>query len=48
MFGKTNAFVPVILVAFFTDLNGISWGIVIIAVVPIEQLSTILKPISFG
>lgn len=38
MFGMINAFVPVVFAAFFTDLNEINWGIVIIAIFLIAEI----------
>lgn len=42
MFGMINAFVPVVFAAFFTDLNEINWGIVIIAVFLIAVTSVLI------
>lgn len=42
LFGTVNAFVPVIFAAFFVDLSGINWGIVIIAVLLIAITATLL------
>lgn len=42
MFGMINAFVPVVFAAFFTDLNEINWGIVIIAVFLIAVTSALI------
>jgi ABC-2 type transport system permease protein len=42
LFGLFNAFVPVIFAAFFVDLAGISWGVVLLAVFLIAVTSTLL------
>jgi ABC-2 type transport system permease protein len=42
LFGIFNAFVPVVFAAFFIDLSGISWGIVIVAVISIAVTSALL------
>lgn len=42
LFGIANAFVPVAMAAFFTDLSGIAWGMFTCAVVLIAVVSTFL------
>jgi len=42
IFGLVNAFVPVVFAAFFTDLSGINWPIVIIAVILIAITSALI------
>ena len=42
LFGVANAFVPVIMAAFFTDLSRIAWGVFIPAVFMIAVASTFL------
>jgi len=42
LFGIANAFVPVVLAAFFSDLSGIAWGTFLPAVVLIAVASTFL------
>jgi len=42
LFGIFNAFVPVILAAFFVDLVGINWGAVLLSVFLIAVTSTLL------
>lgn len=42
LFGLFNAFVPVVFAAFFTDLAGINWGAVLVAVFLIAVTSTLL------
>jgi len=42
LFGIFNAFVPVVFAAFFIDLSGISWRIVIVAVIFIAVTSALL------
>jgi ABC-2 type transport system permease protein len=42
LFGIANAFVPVLIAAFFADLSGVAWGAVIPAVVLIAIASTFL------
>lgn len=42
VFGIVNAFVPVVIAAFMTDLSGINWTITILAVVLIAFASTLL------
>ncbi len=42
LFGVVNAFVPVAFAAFFTDLSGINWGLVFIAVLLIAVTSALL------
>ncbi|MGI6567364.1 MAG: ABC transporter permease [Limnochordia bacterium] len=42
LFGIFNAFVPVVLAAFFVDLAGINWGAVLLAVFLIAVTSTLL------
>ena len=42
IFGILNAFVPVIFASFFTDLSGINWLLVFIAVLLIAVTSTLL------
>ena len=42
LFGVINAFVPVAFAAFFTDLSGINWGLVFIAVLLIAVTSALL------
>ncbi|NLW25618.1 MAG: ABC transporter permease [Clostridia bacterium] len=53
LFGMLNAFIPVFLAAYFIDLTGINWYVVLTMLflcglfIPIEKLPTVLKPISF-
>lgn len=42
IFGMINAFVPVVFAAFFADLSGVNWGIVIIAVFLIAVTSALI------
>jgi ABC-2 type transport system permease protein len=42
LFGVANAFVPVVLAAFLTDLSGVAWGTLVPAVVLIAVSSTFL------
>ena len=42
LFGVANAFVPVILAAFLTDLSGVNWAALVPAVVLIAVSSTFL------
>jgi len=42
LFGVANAFVPIILAAFFADLSGVSWSVAIPAIVLIAVTSTFL------
>ena len=42
VFGVANAFVPVIMAAFLTDLSGVSWGVFVPAVVMIAVASTFM------
>lgn len=42
LFGLFNAFVPVIFAAFFVDLAGINWGVVLLVVFLIAVTSTLL------
>jgi len=42
LFGILNAFVPAVFAAFFTDLSGIHWGAVLLAVSLIAVTSTLL------
>jgi len=42
LFGIANAFVPVVLAAFFSDLSGIAWGTFLPAVILISVASTFL------
>jgi ABC-2 type transport system permease protein len=42
LFGIANAFVPIIIAAFLTDLSGISWLLVIPAIILIGIVSTFL------
>ena len=42
LFGVVNAFVPVVIAAFLTDLSGITWGLVIPAIILIGIVSTFL------
>ena len=42
VFGVVNAFVPAIFAAFITDLSGINWFIVIIAVILIASTSALI------
>jgi len=42
LFGAANAFVPIILAVFLTDLSGVAWMIVIPAVIMIAIASTFL------
>lgn len=42
LFGLVNAFVPVVFAAFLTDISGISWGLLLAAVVLIAITSTFL------
>jgi ABC-2 type transport system permease protein len=40
IFGVANAFVPVIIAAFLTDLSGIAWGLMVPAILLIAFVST--------
>ena len=42
IFGVVNAFVPVVMAAFLSDLSGVAWGIFVPAVVMIAVASTFL------
>jgi ABC-2 type transport system permease protein len=42
LFGVVNAFVPVVIAAFLTDLSGIAWSLVIPAIILIGVVSTFL------
>lgn len=42
LFGVANAFVPVIMAAFFVDLSGVAWGVFLTAVFMIAMASTFL------
>jgi ABC-2 type transport system permease protein len=42
LFGIANAFVPVVLAAFFTDLSAVAWSLVVPAVVLLAVSSTFL------
>jgi ABC-2 type transport system permease protein len=42
LFGVANAFVPVVMAAFLTDLSGVAWGTLVPAVVLIAVSSTFL------
>lgn len=42
LFGVVNAFVPVLMAAFVTDLSGVDWGVLVPAVVLIAVSSTFL------
>ena len=42
LFGMANAFVPVVIAAFLTDLSGIAWSLVIPAIILIGVVSTFL------
>jgi len=42
LFGIFNAAVPVIIAAFFTDLSGVNWGVVILSVFLIAMTSTLI------
>jgi len=42
LFGIVNAFIPVIIAAFLTDLSGITWSLVIPAIILIGVVSTFL------
>lgn len=42
LFGIVNAFVPVVIAAFLTDLSGIAWTLVIPAIILIGVVSTFL------
>ena len=42
LFGIFNAIVPIIFAAFFTDLSGVNWGMVFVAVLLIAITSTLL------
>ncbi|MFC2014003.1 ABC transporter permease [Chloroflexota bacterium] len=42
VFGVVNAFVPIIIAAFLTDLSGIAWSLVIPAIILIGIVSTFL------
>jgi ABC-2 type transport system permease protein len=42
LFGVANAFVPVIMAAFFVDLSGVAWGVFVPAVFMIAVASTFL------
>ena len=42
LFGVVNAFIPVIIAAFLTDLTGVGWSLVIPAIILIGVVSTFL------
>jgi len=42
LFGMANAFVPVVLAAFFVDLSGVAWGVLALAVALLAVSSTFL------
>jgi ABC-2 type transport system permease protein len=42
LFGIVNAFVPIVIAAFLTDLSGIAWALVIPAIILIGIVSTFL------
>ncbi|MDI9370573.1 MAG: ABC transporter permease [Synergistaceae bacterium] len=42
LFGMFNSIVPIVFVAFLTDLSGINWGMVFVAVLLIAITSTLL------
>ncbi len=42
LFGVLNAFVPILLASFITDLSGINWGILLPVIVLIAMTSTFL------
>ena len=42
LFGVVNAFVPIVIAAFLTDLSGIAWSLVIPAIILIGIVSTFL------
>jgi ABC-2 type transport system permease protein len=42
LFGVVNAFVPVVIAAFLIDLTGITWGLIIPAIILIGVVSTFL------
>lgn len=42
LFGIFNAFVPVVIAAFFVNLTGVNWGVVLLAVSLIAVTSTLL------
>ena len=42
LFGIFNAFVPVVIAAFFVNLTGVNWGVVLLAVCLIAVTSTLL------
>lgn len=42
LFGMFNAIVPIVFAAFFTDLSGVNWGMVFVAVLLIAITSTLL------
>lgn len=42
LFGVANAFVPIVIAAFLTDLSGITWSLIVPAIVLIGIVSTFL------
>ena len=42
LFGVANAFVPIVIAAFLTDLSGIAWSLVVPAIILIGIVSTFL------
>lgn len=42
IFGMVNAFIPLLIAAFFVDLSGISWGFTIASVLMIAVTSTLI------
>jgi ABC-2 type transport system permease protein len=42
LFGVVNAFIPVVIAAFLIDLSGITWGLIIPAIILIGVVSTFL------
>ena len=42
LFGMFNSIVPIVFAAFFTDLSGVNWGMVFLAVLLIAITSTLL------
>ena len=42
LFGVVNAFIPVVIAAVLTDLSGITWGLIIPAIILIGVVSTFL------
>ncbi len=42
LFGVANAFVPIVIAAFLTDLSGVAWSLVVPTILLINIISTFL------